>query len=190
MSEKKYNSVEAYALAILAKHGCDCYTCGGESSKHVLEDLKEGYPDGMEYPYIDVANAILSISKVRPIVRAPFRMVWDTDTYCDGIDCESFGAAKCQAEDTLIEWMCQERGEWEDQFCPTEEELNNYNYMVYNSSVSVYKYDPDTDEYEEEWSPSYEEEEKLGWYELTPEILEKEKADWESMMKGGVESEG
>lgn len=183
MSEKKYNSVEAYALAILAKHGCDCYTYGGEFSKHVLEDLKEGYPDGMEYPYIDVANAILSISKVRPITRAPFRMVWDTDTCCDGIDCESFGAAKCQAEDTLVEWMTQERSEWADVFAPTEEELDNYNYMICNSSVSVYKYDPDTDEYVEEWGPSYEEEEALGWKELTPEDVAAEKAAVEEWKK-------
>ena len=174
------NSVEAYALQILAEHGCDCYTYGGEFGKHVLEDLKEGYPDGMEYPYIDVANAILSISKVRPITRAPFRMVWDTDTDCDGIDCESLGAAKCMAEDTLVEWMVQERNEWADVFCPTEDELDSYNYMIWNCSVWVSKYNPDTDEYDEVWSPSYEDEEKLGWRELSMEDIEKEKQSLEA----------
>ena len=176
-------TVEEYAKKILADHGCDCYTYGGEFCKHVLEDLKEGYPDGMEYPYIDVANAILSISKVRPITRAPFRMVWDTDTDCDGFGCESFEAAKAYAEDTLVEWMCQQRSEWKDPFCPTEDELDEYNYMIWNCSVEVRKYDPMTDEYDEFWSPSYDDEEQLGWIELTREMIAKEKADYDAMMK-------
>lgn len=179
MSEKKYNSVEAYALAILAEHHCDCYTYGGESGQCVLDDLKEGYPDGMEYPYIDVANAILSISRVRPIYRAPYRMVFDTDSFCDGIDFESFGAAKCDAEDTLINWMVEERNNWKDCFCPTEEELDNYNYMICNCSVEVRKYNPDTDEYEEKWSPDWMEEEQLGWKELTMEDIAKQKCEFQ-----------
>lgn len=180
MSEKKYNSVEAYALAILAEHNCDCYTYGGESGETILNDLKEGYPEGMEFPYIDVANAIVQISRVKPICRAPYRMVFDTDSFCDGIDFESFGAAKCDAEDTLINWMAEERSQWKDFFCPTAEELDNYNYMICNCSVEVRKYNPETDEYDEEWSPSYEEEEKLGWKELTMEDIAKEKADMEA----------
>lgn len=183
MKEKKYNTVEAYALAILAEHGCDCYTYGGEYGKHCLDDLKEGYPNGMEYPYVDVANAILAISRVRPIYRAPWHMVWDTDSCVDGIDYESFEAAKCSAEDTLLEWMCQFRDEWKDVFCPTEDELDEYNYQICNCSVSVYQYNPDTDEYEEYWSPSYEDEEQLGWRELTMEDIAKEKAEMESGSK-------
>lgn len=176
-------SLEAYALQILADHNCDCYTYGNCPSETILSDLKEGYPDGMEYPYIDVANAILQISKPRPIKRAPYRMVWDTDSDCDGIDFESEGAAKCDAEDTLINWMVEERDLWKDPFNPTEDELDNYNYMIYNCSVYVTKYDPDTDEYEEVWSPSYEEEEKLGWKELTREDIEKERAEYEAGWK-------
>ena len=183
-------TVEEYAKKILEDHNCDEYTYGGTPGEEVLSDLKEAYPDGMEFPYIDVANAIIAFSKVKPIERKPWMMVFDTDSCCDGIGCESFEAAKCQAEDTLIEWMCQERGEWRDVFCPTEHELDNYNYMICNCSVLVSKYDPDTDEYEEYWSPSYEDEEKLGWFELTPEILAKEKADYESMQNGGGINEG
>ena len=173
-------NVENYALKILADSGCDCYTYGDETAKHLLDDLKEAYPDGMKFPYVDVANAILAISRPRPIYRAPWRMHWDTDDCCDGIDFESFGAAKCNAEDTLIEWMTQFRAEWEDCFCPTEDELDDYNYQIWNCSVSVTKYNPDTDEYEEYWSPSAEEEEQLGWRELTMEDIAKEKAEVES----------
>ena len=183
-------TVEEYAKKILADHNCDEYSYGGTPGEEVLSDLKEAYPDGMEFPYIDVANAIIAMSKVKPIKRDPWQMVFDTDSDCDGIGFESFGAAKCDAEDTLVMWMCQERGEWKDPFCPTEDELDNYNYMIFNSSVEVRKYNPDTDEYDEYWSPSYEDEENLGWRELTPEIIAKEKADYESMRTGGEQGEG
>lgn len=167
--------LEQYAMKILVDHDCDCYTYGNCPSDNVLNDLKEAYPNGMDFPYIDVANAILNISRPRPITRSPWRMVWDNDSACDGVDCESFGAAKANAEDTLIEWMSQTRVEWKDAFDPTEEELDDYNYMICNCSVSVYEYDPDTDEYTEYWSPSCEDEEALGWKELTREDIAKEK---------------
>lgn len=175
-------TIEEYAKKILADHNCDEYTYGGEYHKHVLPDLKAAYPDGMQFPYVDVANAIIAMSKVKPIVRDPWMMCWYTDSDCDGIGFESFGAAQIDAKDTLINWMCEERGEWSDMFCPTEKELDDYNYMIYNCSVEVRKYNPDTDEYEEYWSPSWEEEEQLGWYELTPEILAREKAEFEAGM--------
>ena len=152
-----------YAWSVLKEHDCDEYTYGGEFSKHVLDDLKEAYPDGMKYPYIDVANAILSFSRAKPIYKAPFMMVWDTDSCCDGIECESFEEAKADAEDTLIEWACEEMRDWNGM--PTEEQIESYDYMYYNCSVRVDKYNPDTDEYEEYWSPSYEDEKTLGWQE-------------------------
>lgn len=175
-------TVEEYARKILSDHNCDEYSYGGTPGETVLSDLKEAYPDGMEFPYVDVANAIIAFSKVKPIKRDPWQMVFDTDSYCDGIGYESFGAAKCQAEDTLIEWMCQERGEWKDMFCPTDKELDNYNYMICSCSVWVSKYDPDTDEYEEYWSPSWEDEAALGWKELTMEDILAEKAAYEAEM--------
>lgn len=164
-----------YARKILKDHGCDEYTYGGEWGKHVLADLKEGYPDGMEYPYVDVANAILSISKQLPIVRDPWLVLWDSGDCCDGIGCQSFGAAKNEALDTLIMWMTEARNEWDDVFDPTDEELENYNYCICNSSVEVQRYNPMTDEYEEYWFPSYEDEEGIGWKELSREDIEKEK---------------
>ena len=182
MENKKY-TIEEYARKILADHDCDEYTYGGEYSKHVLDDLKEAYPNGMEFPYVDVANAILAISKVRPIVRAPYRMNWSNDSCCDAIDYESFGAAKCAAEDTLAEWMCQERGEWKDFFNPTDEELDDYNYMIFNNSAGVAEYDPMTDEYEEIDGLSYEDEKNIGWRELTREDIAEEKAQYDAAIK-------
>lgn len=171
-------TVESYALKILSDHGCDCYTYGGENAHTVLNDLKAGYPDGMEFPYVDVANAILAISKVKPIHKAPWVMVFDTGDNCDGIDHEFLEAAKDDARETLVNWMIWERQEWEaGVFCPTEDELDEYNYMICNSSVEVMKYNPMTDEYEEYWSPSYEDEESVGWKELTMEDIKREEAE-------------
>ena len=175
-------TLESYAMKILADHGCDCYTYGDECAKDILSDLKEGYPDGMEYPYIDVANAILAISRPKPIVRAQYIMAFDMEDNSDGIEFDSFEAAKADAEDTLVEWMVEERNRWKNVFHPTEEELDNYNYMICNCSVWVAKYNPNTDEYETEWEPSYEDEEALGWKELTMEDIQKE----EQTTKGGL----
>ena len=168
-----------YAKKILADHGCDEYTYGGEWGKRVLDDLKEAYPNGLEYPYVDVANAILSISKQKPIVRMPWQEIWSTDNFTDGMESHSFEQAKADALDTLIMWMADESNEWEDMFNPTDAELDDYNYMIFNYYVEVRKYNPMTDEYEEYWFPSNEELESIGWKELTREDIEKEKKEYE-----------
>lgn len=165
-------TLEAYALKILTDHGCDEYSYGGTCGDTILSDLKEAYPNGMEYPYVDVANAIMAISKMRPIVRHPWMMLWDNDSACDGIGYDSLEAAQGSAEDTLIEWMAQTRMEWKDPFSPTEDELANYNYMINSCSAYVGKYNPDTDEYDEYWWPD---EEEIGWKELTMEDIATEK---------------
>ena len=176
-------TIEEYARKILADHGCDEYTYGGEWSKHTLDDLKQAYPDGMEFPYVDVANAINAMSKVKPIERKPWMMCFDAGSFCDGIGFDSFGAAEANADDTLVEWMCQERHSWKDCFCPTDDELDAYNYMICNNSVEVRRYNPNTDEYDVFWSPSYEVEEQIGWKELTREDIAKEKAAVDELRK-------
>ena len=106
------DSLENYAMKILADAGCDCFTYGGEYAGKIMDDLKEGWPNGMKFPYVDVANAILAISRLKPIARAPWRMMFETDNTCDGIDCASFEEAKANAEDTLVNWMAEEQGGW------------------------------------------------------------------------------
>ena len=155
-------TIENYAMKILADAGCDCYTYGGEDAKHVLSDLKEGFPDGMEYPYVDVANAILSISRARPIARDPWMVVYDGDSFTDGFGCASLDEAKDRALGILVDWAEAERMNWKTD-PPTEDEIDDFDYMIYNCSVWVEKYNPDTDEYEEYWSPSYEDEKEIGW---------------------------
>lgn len=172
--------IKAYARQILSDHGCDDYSYGGTCGDTILSDLKEAYPNGMEYPYIEVANAILSITKEKPIVRRPFLMVWDNDSCVDGIGCDSFEAAKGDALDTLVFWMTEQRRLWDDFLAPTEDELDDYNYMIENCSVHIDRYNPNTDEYDDYWYPSYEDEEDIGWKTLTMEDIAAEREAYEN----------
>lgn len=159
-------TLNEYAWKILRDHGCDEYTYGGEWSKHVFKDLKEAYPNGMEFPYVEVANEILSFSRAQPIVRAPFRMVYDMPDCIDGIDCESLEEGMERAKDTLIEWACQEKMKWLDWEHPTSDEIDDWNYMIYNFGVWVDKYNPETDEYEEYAYLSDDDYNLCGWKEI------------------------
>lgn len=156
------NTLENYAMKILADSGCDCYTYGDMYAKHLLDDLKEAYPDGMEYPYVDVANAIYAISRPRPIVRAPYHVHWDTDNCCDACDCESFEQAKEEALDILLEWMAEAQYSWRSD-TPTQEQAESWDYMIYSCGVSVARYDPWTDTYDTIWEPSQDELDEIGW---------------------------
>ena len=156
-------TIEEYAKGILDEHGCDEYTYGDESAENVLKDLKEAYPNGMVFGYVDVANTIKKMSKPHLIERKPYRVVWETDSCCDGYDCGSFGQAKCDALDTLLMWMGEEYSRWKDCENPTEEEKEDWDYMIYNCYVYVTQYNADTDEYEDYWYPSQEELDEIGW---------------------------
>ena len=156
-----------YAEKILADSGCNCYSYGNVSDSEVLlEDLKTEFPNGMKFPYIDVANAILAMSCPKPIKRAPWRMVWETEHTVDSIDCDSEEEAKTRAMDTLVGWQADFVShilfftKLEDM---TDKQKEDWNNMIYNCSVSVRKYNINTDEYEGYWHPSQEEEKEINW---------------------------
>lgn len=163
------SKVRQYARRILADHGCDEYTYGMECGETIIRDLKEAYPDGMEFPYIKVTNAIIAISKRKPLKRAKYRVLWDTDNCCDAYDCNSLGQAKADAEDTLINWATEEMSGW-DGFNPTQKQIESYDYMIYNCSAVVQKYDPNADDYYTIWEPDYEEIGFLPWEELKKKV--------------------
>ncbi len=164
-------TLEEYAHKILTDAGCNEYTYGGDWSKHILDDLKTAFPNGMEYPYVDVANAILAMSRPEPIVRAPYQVVWSNDNATDGFGCESYEDAKDSALTVLEGWMEAQGSEMD--YPPTQEQIDDWNYMLYNWYVEIYKYNPMTDEYEEVDGLTYEDEERIGWTEMTyPEEVE------------------
>ena len=159
-------TIEEYAKHILEENDCDIYTYGGENSKHVLHDLKEAYCVGdLAYPYIDVANAILAMSRPKPIMRDPYRVLWDNEHSCDGHGSNSLEEAKDSALEILTNWIVEAQAEWNSD-TPTEDEKDNFNCMIWNCSVSVEEYNPATDEYEEVWSPSDDDLAQIGWKEI------------------------
>ena len=169
--------IKDYARKILADHECNEYTYGETPAMTILSDLKEAYPDGMDYPYVDVANAIIAISKRKPIKKDTWHVCWDNDSCCDGYQTPSLAAGKSNALDTLIEWMCQEQYTWKSDI-PTGEEADHWNHMIYNCSAGVSKYNPDADEYEEYWYPSDKQKEQIGWkiiktYTIKPEYIDR-----------------
>ena len=163
MTELEHDKeIEEYARKILADHDCDEYTYWGHDGEHIIKHLKEAYPNGMSFNYVQVANAIMRISKPKMIERKPFCVVWDTDSFCDGMGCDSFEEAKDDAFETLIQWMCDEQSNWKGKK-PTKKEKEDWDYMIYNSNSYVQKYNEETDEYEDYWYPSEEELEEIGW---------------------------
>ena len=155
-----------YARKILADHGCDEFTYGETPGTDILRDLKTAYPDGMEFPYRDVANAIISISK-RRLLPAPakWHIIYDIPEAIDGYDSCCLAQAKNDAIDTLINWMCEEDIKWrdEDPNVPNDERVEDWNYMIDSCRVYVAKYNPATDEYEEYWSPSDADLKRIDW---------------------------
>ena len=159
-------TVEEYAADLLASYGCDIYTYGGRFSQYVMDDLKKAFPDGMpQFTYIEVANAILAMSRPEPIVRPPYRMCWSNAHTCDSVPFDSFEAAKANAEDTLVNWIAEEMAEWKGEN-PTQEDIDRFNSMICDCYVEIMQYDPANDEYEVVWEPSGEDEIALGWVEI------------------------
>ena len=158
-------TLEEYAKHILRSHDCDEETYGDETAETIVKDLKMAYPKGMDFPYIDVANAIKKMSIPHLISRAPYRVHWSNEHSCDGYDCATFEDAKDSAIETLIEWQGEQISHWKDWKNPTKEELEDYEYMVFECEAFVAKYNPMTDEYEEYWYPSQEDLDAIGWCE-------------------------
>ena len=138
-------AIKEYALNLLRKHGCTEYTYGDFPVEDILSDLKQEYPDGLEYSLIDIANAIKIISKPHLIYRAPWRMMWENEHVCDAIDCETLREAKDALVDTYYGWMHEQFLSMKKSFAPDEDELEDWDYMLYNCGCTVQKYNKETD---------------------------------------------
>ena len=163
METNRDKEIKKYALKILTDAGCDKFTYGGEYAKHIMDDLKTGFPDGMKYHYIDVANAILKMSRPKPLYRAPYRVIIDTEHSTDGADEKDLASAKENVYDTYYEWMNDEALHRKDPDKPTKKEKENWDMMIYNCGAYIEKYNPNTDEYEEYWYPSDDKLKRMGW---------------------------
>ena len=162
-------NADAYAMLLLSQSGGDCYTYWGVEPEALVNELKEAFPDGMPFPYVDVANAILNITRPPMIYRPPWHVVWDNGSATDIVECEDFEEAKAEAFDILLMWQAdwtRENGSSDGHAEPTDEEKESWNEMVRDRSVSVHKYNEEKDEYEEFWVPSPYDLEQVNWTEM------------------------
>ena len=98
-------------------------------------------------------------------------MIFDMDTSIDGIEFDTFEAAKADMEDTYVNWMVEECDKWEiiDGIPhPTEEQIADYDYMIWNFGCWIVEWNDELGEYEDSDYGYYlpqEELEALGWME-------------------------
>lgn len=141
-------TIQEYARQILKEHDCDEYTYGGELADGLMNDLKAAYPNGMQYSYQDVTDAILSISRPKPNIITPYRMIFDMGNIVDSIDFDSFDAAKKNMKDTYLGWLVEARAGWEGD-SPTEREKEDFNYMIANYCCYIVKWDDELQDYQD-----------------------------------------
>ena len=92
-------------------------------------------------------------------------MVYDGDSFIDGIDYDTIEAAIASAEDTLLEWEAETMYGWKfDENGipqPTEKQIEDWDYMIYNMGVWVV---PNGKDYDDAvWTMSDELCEQIGW---------------------------
>lgn len=87
-----------------------------------------------------------------------WKMIYDMEHTCDGIDCDSFEEAKARWEDCLTEWMTETEMEHPG-------DADAWDKMIYNCSAWISQLNEETGEYEEYWHPTYKDEQELGWVE-------------------------
>lgn len=94
-----------------------------------------------------------------------YTMVYDGDSFIDGIDYDTIEAAIASAEDTLLEWEAETMYGWKfDENGipqPTEKQIEDWDYMIYNMGVWVVPKGKDYDD--AVWTMSDELCEQIGW---------------------------
>jgi len=107
---------------------------------------------------------------------APYRMIYDGDSFIDGADCDSLEEAIGRAQDVLAMWMQEEcyekKWQWDEENCryhPTEKQIEDWDYMIYNMGCYVVEYtgDEEYDGYtsidDAVWPRSQEDLDEIGW---------------------------
>lgn len=153
------------------------WTCVPDGSEH---DWNENTKRKWLYHLIDVREVFglewiegkrhgITWMEYEPL---PYDTIWDGDSFIDGQKHESLESAICDAEDTLCQWMADEMWGWEfDEKTgfpkPTQEQIENWDYMIYNCGSYVVPFDYEIGEYAEiddaVWPRTDEDTDKLGW---------------------------
>lgn len=162
----KNSAIHRYCLKLLKTHECPRDTYKGADRDEVISSLKEFVNESAteeekksfeRFGVASIADELISIGNSVENKKSRYLVVWDTDSETCGIEAgNNFEVAKSRAMEILIEWQCQFGGDGQNS-------RDDWDYMIYNCGVKVYKLNPDTNEHEEFWYPSSEDCKKIGW---------------------------
>lgn len=102
----------------------------------------------------------------------PYETVWDGDHFIDGQKHEDLECAINDAKDTLIQWMSEQMWGWKfddktNSPAPTEAQIEDWDYMIYNCGCYVVPFDEEIGEYADlddaVWPRTDEDTDKIGW---------------------------
>ena len=174
------NALHRYAIKTLRHFECDmdAYTLGeypewrktiSAAAEHEVEDLREVAKDNAEiqkwifeakFAPVDIAAEFYRIGEAakarKEAHRARYHVVYDTEDNCDSYEAgNNLEVAKMSALDTLCDWQTY--------FKPQGSVAAAWDRMIYNCSVWVSRYNAESGEYEEVWSPSDSDLRKINW---------------------------
>lgn len=101
------------------------------------------------------------MSRLRSTKKAKYHLVCITDSFTEKIDFDDFENASDDLWGTYYSWMEHEKNSW--RLFPTEEEKDEWDYMICNWWCYIEEYDPMTDEYKICYEPTKEKLEEFGW---------------------------
>lgn len=174
-------TIREYTIQLLKDYNCEL-NCYAELRYWNGQELHSGYEDaykdlqaaaeqdGKSYPFSieAIARELVSIGNEQPLPprkgHKKYCMIFDTDSDCAGVEFDDFEAAKSDMIDTYINWAVEEMRDWttnaKGELNPTEEQIENYDYMIDNCCCYIVEWDDELDDYEDSdnayWLPQQE----------------------------------
>lgn len=168
-------TINEYTISLLKENGCalDCYK-GEYGEKYALKDMREYAKENeVLFPVEDVAAELIRIGNEQPDPprkgHKPYCMIFDLGDMCDGIEFDSLEEAKCNMEDTYINWEASECMEWSwenGRPAPTPEQIETWDRMIDECACWIVEWNEETGEYGDIDDASFMSEEDLesiGW---------------------------
>lgn len=179
-------NIREYTLHLLKSCGCDL-NCYAETSYVKGHEIHSGFTDALndlksmveagekyDFPLEDIAKELVAIGNEQPLPprrgHKLFSMVYDMGDTVDGVEHDTFEAAKDDALETLANWVAEEQKCWKvDENGtphPTERQVESWDKMIEDYCVYIVRWDDEANDYEscdDAWYPSSEDEKDTDW---------------------------
>lgn len=163
------------ARKLLVDAGCDlwCYTDDYDNALKDINYLINEEGRVFDCPADNIARALVEIAVENPKPEEPLKrytMIYDGDSFVDGTDHETLEEALEAAKETRIFWeeceMSDKGWNFDDKGVPhpTEKQIEDWDYMIWNCSTYVIEKDDDGNTIEEYYL-SDDDLKEIGWME-------------------------